>query len=54
MTIATGTPPVIDITQLGSVGAGRGSNACVESIHAACVDTGFFVIVGHGTGNRAR
>lgn len=48
MTIAAGTLPVVDITQLDSETAGLASTTCIEAIHVACIDTGFFVVVGHG------
>jgi isopenicillin N synthase-like dioxygenase len=51
MTIAAGTPPVIDITQLDRETGGLASTTCIEAIHAACLDTGFFVVVGHGLGS---
>jgi isopenicillin N synthase-like dioxygenase len=59
MEIETGTPPVIDITPLSPAGGGTGSGPraehdCVDAIHAACVDIGFFIVVGHGLDERLR
>lgn len=45
---STRTPPIIDITQLCSNEVGDDPRACVDAMHAACLDTGFFVAVGHG------
>ncbi len=42
------TPPSIDIGPLLSEPDGHAARAVVAAIHAACLDTGFFVVVGHG------
>ncbi|MDH3753115.1 MAG: hypothetical protein OEU32_04510 [Acidimicrobiia bacterium] len=47
MTIARGTPPIIDIGPLRPRAGGAETGACIEAIHAACIETGFFVVVGH-------
>jgi isopenicillin N synthase-like dioxygenase len=51
MTSTTSTaspPPVIDVSSLVRDPHTADAEICVEAIHAACVETGFFVVVGHG------
>lgn len=48
MTDSTRTPPIIDITRLRSEDDGEPARACIDAMHAACLDTGFFVVIGHG------
>ena len=48
MTDSTRTPPIIDISRLREDPASDDARSCIEAIHLACTDTGFFVVVGHG------
>ena len=40
--------PVIDISSLRADPTGHDATSCVATMHAACLETGFFVAVGHG------
>jgi isopenicillin N synthase-like dioxygenase len=44
----TAVPPVIDVSSLVRDPSSAEAGVCVDAIDAACVETGFFVIVGHG------
>ncbi|MGA1074798.1 MAG: 2-oxoglutarate and iron-dependent oxygenase domain-containing protein, partial [Ilumatobacteraceae bacterium] len=50
------TPPIVDITDLRRIAIGPPSESDIRladhpeaiAIHAACLETGFFVVTGHG------
>jgi isopenicillin N synthase-like dioxygenase len=41
-------PPIVDVSPLLDDENGPAAEACGAAIHRACLDTGFFVAVGHG------
>ena len=51
MTSSLTTAPVIDISPLRTNPTGHEAAGCVATMHAACLETGFFVAVGHGLDN---
>ncbi len=42
------SPPVIDITPIRSSSDEAGAAACIEALHSACTEFGFFAVTGHG------
>ncbi len=47
MTTTNIDPPIIDLAPLLSAPSSSAATLVVEAIHSACIETGFFVVIGH-------
>ena len=45
---SSSAPPIIDIEPLRFAPGGSDAAECAAAMHSACLDTGFFVVTGHG------